>query len=171
MQIGERENGSHGMSESFDVGVVLGGGPRRGCRQHAAEGRQAGCARRAELIGGECTNWGCIPSKTLLRPAELRASRSEPPASRSPTLDLPRLAAYRDYMVSGHDDSKRVASYEKRGVTVVKAPGAIAGPGRVEAPDGARGGRDRRRHRRRGSRPADPRPAEAGYWTNREATT
>ena len=55
------------MPERFDA-VVLGAGPagevaintlaKAGCRLALIE---------AELIGGECTNWGCIPSKTLLR--------------------------------------------------------------------------------------------------------
>jgi len=60
------------MSERFDV-IILGGGPagevalntlaKAGHRLALVEG---------ELIGGECSSWGCIPSKTLLRPAELK---------------------------------------------------------------------------------------------------
>src|SRR5713226_5993951 len=54
-------------------------------------------------------------------------------AGQTAALDWPELSVYRDYMVSNHDDSKRIANYEERGVTVVKDRGVIAGPGRIEA--------------------------------------
>jgi pyruvate/2-oxoglutarate dehydrogenase complex dihydrolipoamide dehydrogenase (E3) component len=157
--------------ERFDA-VVLGAGPggevtlntlaRAGLRLALVE---------QELIGGECTNWGCIPSKTLLRPPELKGESARAAGVPTPTLDWPRLATYRDYMVSNHDDSRRVAHYEERGITVVKAPGRIAGPGRVEA-----GGRVLETDAivvATGAEaiiPPIPGLAEAGYWTNREAT-
>ncbi|HEY7198372.1 MAG TPA: NAD(P)/FAD-dependent oxidoreductase [Gaiellaceae bacterium] len=124
------------------------------------------------VIGGECTNWGCIPSKTLLRPTELRGQATRTAGiGKPPVLDFAPLAAYRDYMVSGHDDSARVAGYEGRGVTVLKRRARIAGPGRVEV-DGealeteaivvATGAE--------AIVPPIPGLAEAGCWTNREAT-
>ena len=64
------------MSERFDL-LVLGGGPAGEVAVNAmlkAEKRVAVVER--ELIGGECTNWGCIPSKTLLHPPELRGVSS-----------------------------------------------------------------------------------------------
>ena len=59
------------MSERFDV-VVLGGGPAGEVAVNTLlkAGKRIALVE-SELIGGECTNWGCIPSKTLLRPAEL----------------------------------------------------------------------------------------------------
>src|SRR5438093_3398053 len=113
------------MENGFDV-VILGAGPggevavstllRAGKRVALVE---------AELIGGECTNWGCIPSKTLLRPPELQGQSTRAAGVGTPPLDWPRLSAYRDYMVSSHDDTRRVARYEERGVTVVKDAGRI----------------------------------------------
>ncbi|MFC4347642.1 dihydrolipoyl dehydrogenase [Kordiimonas lipolytica] len=59
------------MSESFDL-VVVGGGP--GGYVAAIRGAQLGmkvaCVER-EHLGGICLNWGCIPTKALLRSAEV----------------------------------------------------------------------------------------------------
>lgn len=159
------------MSERFDV-IILGGGPagevalntlaKAGHRLALVEG---------ELIGGECSNWGCIPSKTLLRPAELKGQCARSAGVSTPALDFPGLAAYRDYMVSSHDDSRRVARYEERGITVVKEWGRIVAPGRVDA-----NGRILEASAiivATGAEavvPPIPGLKEAGFWTNREAT-
>jgi pyruvate/2-oxoglutarate dehydrogenase complex dihydrolipoamide dehydrogenase (E3) component len=159
------------VSERFDT-IVIGGGPGGEVALNALvkAGQQVALCE-AELIGGECTNWGCIPSKTLLRPADLRGESDRAAGIELGMLLWPRLAAYRDYMVSDHDDSSRIARYEERGVTVLKEAAAILGPGRVGA----------------GTRlleadaivvatgaeaviPPIPGLVDAGYWTNREAT-
>jgi dihydrolipoamide dehydrogenase len=124
-----------------------------------------------DVIGGECTNWGCIPTKTLLRPTELEGKCERAAGVDTPGLDWERLSAYRDYMVSSHDDSARVVRYEERGVTVCKGTGRIAGPGRVAVDD---------RVLETGAIvvatgaeavvPPIPGLEQTGYWTNREAT-
>jgi dihydrolipoamide dehydrogenase len=157
--------------ERFDA-VVLGGGPggevvlstllKGGLRLALVE---------REVIGGECSNWGCIPSKTLLRPTELKAKCTRAAGVSTPPLDFDRLAAYRDYMVSHHDDSGRVARYEEEGVTVLKEHGRIAGPGRVEA-NGRVLETDAIVVATGATAVVPPIPGlvEAGFWTNREAT-
>jgi dihydrolipoamide dehydrogenase len=158
-------------AERFDV-VILGAGPAGEVAVNTllkAERRVA--LVEPELIGGECTNWGCIPSKTLLRPPDVKGEAARAAGVGEPELDFTRLAEYRDWMVSYHDDTKMVARYEERGVTVTKAPGRLDGPGRVVA-DGrvleanavlvATGAE--------AVIPPIPGLAEAGYWTNREAT-
>src|SRR2546421_9602011 len=114
------------MSEEYDV-VILGAGPAGEVALNtlAKAGRRIALVEQ-ELIGGECTNWGCIPSKTLLRPTDLKGESRRAAGVGTPELDFRRLAEYRDYMVSNHDDSRRIAGYEGRGVTVVKAAGTIA---------------------------------------------
>src|SRR5437867_11643661 len=120
------------MSERFDV-VVLGAGPAGEVAVNTLlkAGKNLALVEQ-ELIGGECTNWGCIPSKTLLRPAELAGECMRTAGVAAPPLEWERLSAYRDYMVSDHDDAGKVARYRDRGVTVFKHRARIAGPGRVE---------------------------------------
>ena len=159
------------MSERFDA-VIIGAGPGGEVALNTLVKEDLRIALvEGELIGGECSNWGCIPTKTLLRPTELKGKSMRAAGIMTPALEWPELSAYRDYMVSDHDDSKKVVRYEERGITVVKEWGRIAGPGRVDA-----NGRVLEGEAiivATGSEavvPPIPGLAEAGYWTNREAT-
>ncbi|HET9124994.1 MAG TPA: NAD(P)/FAD-dependent oxidoreductase [Solirubrobacteraceae bacterium] len=157
--------------ERFDV-AILGAGPGG---EHAAYALHAAGQRIAlierDLIGGECSNWACIPTKTLLRPAELRGQTERTAGVRAAEADWPELDRYRDYMTSAGDDSARVAGYQEMGVTVVKGEGRLAGPGVIDV-----AGRRIEAERillSTGSDPVIP-PIEglfaSGFWTNREAT-
>src|SRR5215211_3713581 len=121
------------MTERFDA-VIIGAGPggEVALNTLAKEGLKIALLEE-NVIGGECSNWGCIPTKTLLRPTELKSKSMRAAGIMTPALEWPELSAYRDYMVSNHDDSKKVARYEERGITVVKERARIAGSGRVEA--------------------------------------
>jgi pyruvate/2-oxoglutarate dehydrogenase complex dihydrolipoamide dehydrogenase (E3) component len=159
------------MENGYDA-VILGAGPggEVAVNMLVKAGKRIALIEQ-ELVGGECTNWGCIPSKTLLRPADLKGETTRTAGTETTRLDFERLSAYRDYMVSNHDDSRPVANYESRGVTVIKAPGTITGPGRVEA-DGqvldthaiiVATGAD-------AVIPPIPGLQETGFWTNRDVT-
>ena len=159
------------MDERFDT-VIIGAGPGGEVALNVlAKAGQRLALIEQELIGGECSNWGCIPSKTLLRPPDIQGQSERAAGVSTPALDFGRLAAYRDYMVSYHDDVKRVVRYEERGITVIKDRARIAGPGRVEA-----NGRLLETDAIVVATGADavippiPGLQEAGYWTNREAT-
>jgi pyruvate/2-oxoglutarate dehydrogenase complex dihydrolipoamide dehydrogenase (E3) component len=160
------------MTETVDV-AILGAGPGGEHAAYAlhAAGRSVTLIER-ELIGGECTNWACIPTKTLLRPAELRGESARTAGVHQTALDWPDLDAYRDYMTSAGDDSARVKGYADMGVTVIKGDGRLAGPGVIEMSTGER---VKAGHIlvSTGSEPVIP-PidglADSGYWTNRQAT-
>ena len=136
------------MVETFDV-VVLGAGPGGEVAVNTLlnAGRSVALVEN-ELIGGECTNWGCIPSKTLLRATDLKGQSARAAGVRPAELDWPTLSDYRDWMVSDHDDSQRVAGYEERGVTVVKARGRIIRPRPGRSRPAARSRRTRSSSRR-----------------------
>jgi len=158
--------------DRFDV-IIIG----MGCGGETAAGRLLAAGRRVavverELIGGECSYWACIPSKTLLRGPEVRAEASRAAGVATPALEWPGLRDYRDFMVRHLDDSAQVKRYEQAGVTVIKGSARLAGPGRVEA-----GGQLLEADHvviATGSEPV--RPAVDGLdqvmvWTNREATS
>lgn len=162
------------MSNDHYDAVILGAGPGGEVAVNAlAKAGQRLALVESELIGGECTNWGCIPTKTLLRPPDLRGQTRRAAGAGESMLDFAPLAAYRDYMVSDHDDSGRVARYEARGVTVVKAGGRLDGPGRVVTEDGRTLAADAVVVATGASAVVPPIPGlqEAGFWTNREITS
>ena len=156
----------------FDA-VVLGAGPAGEVAASRLNGQGLDVALvERELVGGECAYWACIPSKTLLRPPETRAEAGRAAGVAEPELDWGQVASYRDEMIRHLDDAKQVAGYRDEGVEVFKGEGRLAGPGRVEVDGQAletervviATGSDAR------IPPIDG-LAEAGYWTNREATT
>jgi pyruvate/2-oxoglutarate dehydrogenase complex dihydrolipoamide dehydrogenase (E3) component len=157
--------------------VVIGGGP-------AGEVVAGRCADRGadvllvegELIGGECSYWGCIPSKTLVRPGDvLAAARRVPGAAaavRGP-LDVPAAFARRDYMTSGWKDDAQERWLADRGVRLVRGIGRLAGPRRVEVEGGPVVLARRAVVLATGSKPVIPPVpglAEIRPWDNRSAT-
>jgi|JI8StandDraft_1071087.scaffolds.fasta_scaffold03911_9 dihydrolipoamide dehydrogenase len=167
------------MSEDFDV-IVLGMGPggEVAASRLLAAGRKVAVVER-ELIGGECAYWGCIPSKTLLRPPDARAEAVRAAGLSRPTLDWPALRDYRDYMIRHLDDAKQVQGYADQGATVIKATGRITGrtsQGRLKVEADGRQLRAQHVILATGSQAIHPdipglgEGSDVPVWTNREAT-
>jgi pyruvate/2-oxoglutarate dehydrogenase complex dihydrolipoamide dehydrogenase (E3) component len=156
----------------FDV-IVIGAGPagETAASRLNDQGLRTALVEQ-ELIGGECAYWACIPSKTLLTPGELASAARRNPGTTTPSLVWEEIAAYRDYMIRDLDDSGEEQSYADKGVTVVRGAGRLDGPGRVRVGDEllqadriliATGSET--------NVPPIDGLEQAGFWTNREATT
>jgi dihydrolipoamide dehydrogenase len=88
-----------------------------------------------ELVGGECSYWGCIPSKTLIRPGDvLAAARRAPGAAQAVTgqLDVAAAFAQRDYMTSSWHDDGHLPWLEGKGIDLVRGTGRLTGELAVE---------------------------------------
>lgn len=129
------------MSRTFDV-VVIGAGPvGENVADRAVQGGLSVAIVEAELVGGECSYWACMPTKALLRPAHALAAASRVPGAREAitgTLDSAAAFTFRDHVASGWDDSGQVSWLEGAGIELIRGHGRLTGERTVEVTtDGA----------------------------------
>lgn len=163
------------MSEQVDV-VVVGMGP--GGEEVAGSLAQSGlkvAGVEKKLLGGECPYWGCIPSKMMIRAADLLAEARRVPVlagSSSVEPDWGLVARrIREEATDNWDDKVAVDRFVGKGGIFVRGKGRITAPGEVTV-DGRVISASRAIVINTGTEPAvPPIPGLAGvpYWTNREA--
>ena len=165
------------MAETWGADVVvIGMGP--GGEDVAGRLAEAGLevvGVERQLVGGECPYWGCVPSKMMIRAANVLAEARRVPGMAGDATVRPDWAPVaqriRDEATDDWDDRVAVERFEAKGGRFLRGEGRIVAPGRV-----AMG--DREIEARRGIVvatgthaviPTIPGLGRVPYWTNREA--
>ena len=161
------------MEREFDA-VVLGAGPAGEVVAGRLGAAGLGVALvESHLVGGECSFYACMPSKALLRPAELAAEVARVPGLTVKELDPAAVLARRDEVIHELDDASQLPWLEARGVTLVRGFGRLDGERRVRVDADVLVARKAVVVATGSGAAMPPIPGlvDSRPWTNREATT
>jgi pyruvate/2-oxoglutarate dehydrogenase complex dihydrolipoamide dehydrogenase (E3) component len=130
----ESDSGDGTDARVYDV-VVLGAGPvgQNVADRCRAAGLSVAVVER-ELVGGECSYWGCIPSKSLLRPIIAVAEARRVDGAREAvggSIDARGVFGRRDRYVTHWDDSGQANWVKEIGADLVRGHARLHGPRRV----------------------------------------
>jgi dihydrolipoamide dehydrogenase len=120
------------MTSEFDV-IVLGAGPAgENVADRAVRGGLTAAVVEAELVGGECSYWACMPSKALLRPVGAAAEARQVRGIAGVRLEPAGVLARRDYFASNWKDDGQVKWLDGAGIALLRGSGRITGSRSVE---------------------------------------
>ncbi|MBT2513311.1 NAD(P)/FAD-dependent oxidoreductase [Arthrobacter sp. ISL-30] len=132
---------SEESSREFDVIVVGGGAVGENVADRVAQAGLTTVVIEAELVGGECSYWACIPSKALLRPGSvLHAAQAVPGAAEaiSGTLHANTVLSRRDWFTNRWQDDSQIQWLDNAGIELLRGRARITGPREVQV-DGING--------------------------------
>lgn len=125
----------HVVEREFDVIVIGAGAAGENAADRVVQGGLTAVLVEAELVGGECSYWACMPSKALLRPGTaLHGAQAVPGASQAVTrtLDVAAVLRSRDAFTSKWQDDSQVKWVEESGIELIRGHGRITAPRAVE---------------------------------------
>jgi dihydrolipoamide dehydrogenase len=116
--------------QTYDVVVLGAGSTGENVADIAVRGGLSAVLVESELVGGECSYWACMPSKTLLRGSEaLAAARAVPGAAAAVTgeQDVAATLARRTSFTHDWEDSSQVEWVRQAGIDLLRGTGRLAG--------------------------------------------
>lgn len=126
------------METTYDVIVIGAGAVGENAADYSRRTGLSVAVVESELVGGECSYWACIPSKTLLNPGKiLEEARRAPGVSAAVTgkIDVKAALRRRNDRVDNWDDTSQVKWLTRIGATLIRGYGRLAGERTVKVTD------------------------------------